>query len=74
MGTRAGLDVCGKSRLTETLSPDHPACSQLLYRLSSFQPSFIGTTFQLTQGVPSFNKFVPTLYDAYILKIRVTRY
>ena len=34
MGPRAGLDGCGKSPLTGIRSPDRPACSQSLYRLS----------------------------------------
>jgi hypothetical protein len=33
-GPRAGLDRCGKSRLTWIRSPDRPARSQSLYRLS----------------------------------------
>ena len=33
MGTRAGLDRCGKSRPTGIRSPDLPARSQSLYRL-----------------------------------------
>jgi hypothetical protein len=46
----------------------------IYWKLSSFRPSFTGTTFQLMQGVSSFNKFVFTLYDAYILKIRVVQF
>ena len=34
MGPRPGLDRCGKSRPTEIRSPDRPACSGSLYRLS----------------------------------------
>ena len=34
MGPRAGLDRCGKSRPTGIRSPDRPARSQSLYRLS----------------------------------------
>ena len=34
MGPRAGLDTCGKSRPTWIRSPDRPARSQSLYRLS----------------------------------------
>jgi hypothetical protein len=34
VGPRAGLDRCGKSRPTGIRSPDRPARSQLLYRLS----------------------------------------
>jgi hypothetical protein len=34
VGPRAGLDRCGKSRPTEIRSPDRPARSQSLYRLS----------------------------------------
>ena len=34
MGPRAGLDRGGKSRLTGIRSPDRPARSQSLYRLS----------------------------------------
>ena len=34
MGLRAGLDWCGKSRLTGIRSPDRPARRQSLYRLS----------------------------------------
>jgi hypothetical protein len=34
VGPRAGLDMCGKSRPTGIWSPDRPACSQSLYRLS----------------------------------------
>ena len=33
MGLRAGLDWCGKSRLTGIRSPDRPARRQSLYRL-----------------------------------------
>jgi hypothetical protein len=33
VGSRTGLDRCGKSRPTEIRSPDRPARSQLLYRL-----------------------------------------
>jgi hypothetical protein len=34
VGPRAGLDVCEKSRPTRIRSPDRPARSQSLYRLS----------------------------------------
>ena len=34
VGPRAGLDRCGKSRPTRIRSPDRPARSQSLYRLS----------------------------------------
>ena len=34
VGPRAGLDRCGKSRPTGIRSPDRPARSQSLYRLS----------------------------------------
>ena len=34
VGPRAGLDGCGKPRPTEIRSPDRPACSESLYRLS----------------------------------------
>jgi hypothetical protein len=34
VGSRAGLDRCGKSRPTGIQSPDRPARSQSLYRLS----------------------------------------
>ena len=34
VGPRARLDRCGKSRLTGVRSPDRPARSQSLYRLS----------------------------------------
>jgi hypothetical protein len=34
MGPRAGLDGCGKSRLTGIRSPDRPARSESLYLLS----------------------------------------
>jgi hypothetical protein len=34
VGPRAGLDGCGKSRPTGIRSPDRPARSQSLYRLS----------------------------------------
>jgi hypothetical protein len=34
VGPRAGLDGCGKSRPTGIRSPDHPARSESLYRLS----------------------------------------
>jgi len=34
VGPRAGLDRCGKSRLTGIRSPDRPGRSQSLYRLS----------------------------------------
>ena len=38
MGPKAGLDRCGKSRPTGIRSPDRPALSQLLYRLSYTGP------------------------------------
>ena len=38
MGPSAGLDRCGKSRPTGIRSPDRPARSQLLYRLSYLGP------------------------------------
>ena len=34
VGPRAGLDGCRKSRPTGVRSPDRPACSESLYRLS----------------------------------------
>ena len=34
MNPRAGLDGCGKSRLTGIRSPDRPACSDSLYQRS----------------------------------------
>jgi hypothetical protein len=34
VGLRAGLDVCGNSRLIDFLSPDRTALSEPLYRLS----------------------------------------
>ena len=39
MGPGAGLDRCGKSRLTGIRSPDLPARSESLYRLS--YPGFL---------------------------------
>ena len=39
VGPRAGLDGCGKSRPTWIRSPDRPACSESLYRLSYPGPS-----------------------------------
>ena len=40
VGPRAGLDRCGKSRPTEIRSPDRPARSQSLYRLS-YRPTLL---------------------------------
>ena len=38
VGPRASLDRCGKSRPTGIRSPERPACSQSLYRLSYRDP------------------------------------
>jgi hypothetical protein len=38
VGPRAGLDSCGKSRPTGIRSPDRPARSESLYRLSYLCP------------------------------------
>ena len=43
MGPRAGMDSCGKYRLTAIGSPDLPACSESLYGLHYTGPSYIYT-------------------------------
>jgi hypothetical protein len=40
VGLRAGLDRCGKSRLTGIRSPDLPGRSEPLYRLRYPDPTF----------------------------------
>ena len=45
MGPRAGLDGCGKSRPTTGIrSPDRPASSESLYRLSNRGPHILMRT------------------------------
>ena len=44
MGPRAGLDGCGKSRPTGIRSPDRPARSESLYRLS-YRGQFVSQYF-----------------------------
>jgi hypothetical protein len=44
VGPRAGLDMCGKSRPTGIRSPDRPARSQSLYRLSYLYGQTVRTT------------------------------
>ena len=41
MGPRAGLDGCGKSRLTGIRSPDHPAHSAVAIPTELFRPTYI---------------------------------
>jgi hypothetical protein len=48
VGHRAGMEGCGKSpppRSTGTRSPDRPACSESLYRLSYAGPQITNCTY-----------------------------
>jgi hypothetical protein len=40
VGSRANLDRYGKSHPTKIRSPDHPACSKLLYQLRNLSPHY----------------------------------
>ena len=51
VGPRVGLDGCGKSHpATRIRSPDRPACSESLYRLSYPGPSFRCTCMYATRA------------------------
>jgi hypothetical protein len=54
VGTRVGLDRCGKSRPTGIRSPDLPARSESLYRLS--YPGSLG----INKEIFIFNRFSRT--------------
>ena len=54
MGPRAGLDECGKSRPKGTRSPNRPARSKSLYRLSYPGPLILGFGVQLSWVVRTY--------------------
>ena len=64
VGSRAGLDGCGKSRPTGIRSPDRPARSQSLYRLRYPGPNSLPLTFNILHIYPFSNSISnwPTLH------------
>jgi hypothetical protein len=72
VGPRAGLDRCGKSRPTGIRSPDRPARSQSLYRLSYPAHSlrytycfFAANMVNRKRLIVAFVRILPALFSVY---------